>query len=130
MPQLLCATFDDLANLLRDDCWRRRLLERRLEHVAEAADLRVRGVCVRLLDSPGHGSVDDPWLNDCDADIEGLYLLGERFTERFERKFRSGVRRQGEQAIRPATDVTLMMHPLCLFRMSGSQARIERSAPK
>ena len=76
MPELLCAAFDDLANLLRDDRWRRRLLERRLEHVAEAADLRVYGVGACILDSPGHGRVDDPWLNNGDADVEGFDFLG------------------------------------------------------
>jgi hypothetical protein len=33
-------------------------------------------------------------------------------------------------AIRPATEVTLMMHPLLRWRISGNSALMQRNAPK
>ena len=37
---------------------------------------------------------------------------------------------RGEQAMRPAIEVTLMMHPLRLSRISGKNVRVQRNAPK
>ena len=131
VAQPLAIALDDFADLVRDDCWRRRCVECGLEHVSEPAHLRICSVGIDVLNLSRHRCIDDARLNDGHADVERLDFLCERFAQRLERGFRCGVPQRAVQpAIRPAIDVMLMMQPRRCCRMCGSHAGISRSAPK
>jgi hypothetical protein len=82
MAQGLRAALDDVADLLRDDGRRGRMLERRSEHVAKALNLRVLRIDRCVFDASSHPGVDDARLHDGDSHIERPHLLRERLARR------------------------------------------------
>src|SRR5271165_2391920 len=68
----------------------------------------------RLLQASGHGGLDNAGFDHGDPDVKRLHLLGQCLAERLQGKLGGGVGANGEVAMRPATEVTLMMHPLCV----------------